>query len=173
MLAPANSSYHQRIFFDTLDVTSNLKQGKNAAGLWLAPGYASDYSKWGWKWLQAKRVILQLDIVFEDGTTAAVGTDGSWQTAPSPLKAASLYHGELYDARLETPGWNAPGFNAAGWKPVAELTSPPGRMLPNIMPPVKVCATLKPTNVTEPKSGVFVYDMGQNFAGWIRLRGAL
>lgn len=170
VLAPANSSYNQRIFFDTIDVTTYLRKGKNTAGFWLAPGYASDYSKWGWKWLQPKRAILQLDIIFEDGSSTTIGTDGSWTTAPSPIKAASLYHGELYDARLETPGWSKPDFNADGWKPVMELAPPRGRLLPNIMPPLKVCATLKPKKVTEPKPGVFVFDMGQNFAGWVRLR---
>ena len=170
VLAPANSPYGRHILFDTLDVTSLLKKGQNAAGLWLAPGYASDYSKWGWKWLEPKRAILQLDVIFEDGSTTTIGTDGSWATAPSPLKAASLYHGEIYDARLETPGWSGSDFNADGWKPVAELAPPRGKLLPNIMPPLKACATLKPKTVTEPKPGVFVFDMGQNFAGWVRLR---
>ena len=30
--------------------------------------------------------------------------------------------------------------------------------------------TLKPVSVTEPKPGVFVFDMGQSFAGWAQLR---
>ncbi|MDA3925700.1 MAG: family 78 glycoside hydrolase catalytic domain [Kiritimatiellae bacterium] len=62
VLAPANSSYKQRVFFDTLDVTAALKQGENAAGLWLAPGYASDYSKWGWKWEEPKPGIFIFDM---------------------------------------------------------------------------------------------------------------
>ena len=29
---------------------------------------------------------------------------------------------------------------------------------------------LKPVKLTEPKPGVHIFDLGQNFAGWVRLR---
>ena len=41
---------------------------------------------------------------------------------------------------------------------------------PNVTPPVCVNQTIRPAGMTEPKPGVFVFDMGQNFAGWVRLR---
>ena len=37
-------------------------------------------------------------------------------------------------------------------------------------PPIRVTRTLKPVKLTEPKPGVFIFDLGQNFAGWARLR---
>src|SRR5262249_19675657 len=36
-------------------------------------------------------------------------------------------------------------------------------------PPIRVTRMLKPVSLTEPKPGVFIYDFGQNFAGWARL----
>ena len=30
-------------------------------------------------------------------------------------------------------------------------------------------ATIRPLSVSEPAPGVFVFDLGQNFAGWTRL----
>jgi alpha-L-rhamnosidase len=36
--------------------------------------------------------------------------------------------------------------------------------------PVRVTDILKPVSVKEPKPGVFVFDLGQNFSGWARLR---
>jgi alpha-L-rhamnosidase len=38
------------------------------------------------------------------------------------------------------------------------------------MPPNRLMATLRPVKITEPKPGVFVFDLGQNFAGWAQLR---
>ena len=38
------------------------------------------------------------------------------------------------------------------------------------MPPVRVLQTIRPISVKEPKPGVFVFDMGQNFAGFVRVR---
>ena len=172
VLAPANTPYSQRLLFDTIDVTSLVKRGGNALGLWLAPGYSDDYSQWGWKWENAKRAILQLDLLFEDGSTAAVVTDGSWRAGASPLTFASLYDGEVFDAGLETPNWATAGFAADGWQPVRVLSAPAAALKPNVMPPLRVTQTIRPVSMAEPKPGVFVFDMGQNFAGWVRLRAA-
>lgn len=170
VLAPANTSYSQRILFDTIDVTDKVKQGPNAMGIWLAPGYSDDYSRYGWRWEEPKRAFVQLDVVFEDGTTASVVSDGSWLSGTSPLIQASLYDGEIYDAGLETPGWAAVGFAADGWRPVRVLSPTNAALKPNIMPPIRVTQTIRPVNIAEPKPGVFVFDMGQGFAGWTRIR---
>lgn len=172
VLAPPNTTYSQRLLFDTIEVTSMVKEGINALGLWLAPGYSDDYSKYGWRWTDAKRAILQLDVVFEDGTTRSIVSDGSWRAGPSPLTFASLYDGEVYDAGLETPGWATPEFAAERWQPVRVLNATRAMLKPNIMPPIRVNQTIRPVCRTEPKPGVFVFDMGQNFAGWVRIRAA-
>lgn len=36
--------------------------------------------------------------------------------------------------------------------------------------PIRVCETVKPGSISNPKPGVWVYDFGQNFSGWCRLR---
>jgi alpha-L-rhamnosidase len=170
VLAPANTDYSKRLLYDSVDVTAKVKPGANALGLWLAPGYSDDYSKYGWKWEHPKRAILQLDVVFEDGTTTSIISDESWRAGPSPLTFASVYDGEVYDARLETPGWATAQFAAQGWRPVRVLSATGARLEPNIMPPIRVTQTIRPVNLTEPKPGVFVFDLGQNFAGWVRLQ---
>jgi alpha-L-rhamnosidase len=37
-------------------------------------------------------------------------------------------------------------------------------------PPIRVRSTLKPVKLTEPKPGVFIFDLGRNLAGWASLR---
>ena len=171
VLAPADTAYAKRLLYDTIDVTAKVKPGPNALGLWLAPGYSDDYTKYQltWAWLHPKRAILQLDVVYEDGTTATIVSDGSWKAGKSPISYASLYQGEVYDARLETPGWATAGFADQDWQPVKVLSPLGGPLTPNIEPPIRVVQTFRPVNMTEPKPGVFVFDLGQNFAGWCRL----
>jgi alpha-L-rhamnosidase len=41
---------------------------------------------------------------------------------------------------------------------------------PDKSPPIKVLKTLEPKTVTTPKAGTTVYDLGQNFAGWARIK---
>lgn len=170
VLSPPNTPYASRILFDTLDVTPLIQAGDNAVGIWLAPGYSDDYSQWGWKWELAKRAILQLDIDHPDGSRTTVVTDPSWQAGPSPLTFASLYDGEIYDAALETPAWTSAAFKAEGWKPVTLFEPTAAAFKPNTMPPVRVIQTLRPVAVRDPKPGVYVFDLGQNIAGWARLR---
>ena len=43
-------------------------------------------------------------------------------------------------------------------------------MIAQMMEPIKVIETIKPVALKNPQPGVYVYDMGQNFAGWARLR---
>ena len=38
--------------------------------------------------------------------------------------------------------------------------------------PIRVTQTLRPVAITNPKPGVYVYDMGQNMVGWCRLRAS-
>jgi len=36
--------------------------------------------------------------------------------------------------------------------------------------PIRVERELRPVKMTEPKPGVYVFDMGQNMVGWCRLK---
>jgi len=68
-------------------------------------------------------------------------------------------------------GWDMPGYPAGSW-PAAVLASAPGAstiMSAQFFPEVAVQAILNPRSVEEPSPGVFVYDFGQNFAGYVRL----
>ena len=67
-------------------------------------------------------------------------------------------------------GWSTFGFDDKDWSPVNTTDSPGGRLVANTMPPLRVTQTISPVNITEPRPGVFVADMGQNFAGWARIR---
>ena len=39
-----------------------------------------------------------------------------------PILSSDLQAGEVYDARLETPGWNKPEFDASQWQAVSAVS---------------------------------------------------
>ena len=43
-------------------------------------------------------------------------------------------------------------------------------MSAQMMPPIRVVDTITPLKMTSPRPGMYVFDMGQNFSGWVRLR---
>jgi alpha-L-rhamnosidase len=174
VLAPAHSNYRKSISYETFDLTSLLHPGTNAIGLMIGNGWFNSAPKW-WDpyrmpWFGAKRGWAQLDLEFTDGSKAALNSDGSWTTAPGPVMASCVYDGETYDATAERPGWAAAGYDDSQWTSAQTMEKPGGELQPRQMPPIRVIEHLVPAAITEPKSGVYVVDFGQNFAGWMRLK---
>jgi alpha-L-rhamnosidase len=76
----------------------------------------------------------------------------------------------VYDARLEQGGWDTPGFDDGKWAGVYIAPQPAGKLCAQASPADKVMGRVKPVNVTEPAPGMYVFDLGQTFSGWARLR---
>lgn len=166
VLAPASTPYGQRDLYATYDVTGDLQQGSNAVGLWLGNGYGANFSPYGFRWLGPKQAVMLIEVTFTDGTQQTVTTDDTWKWSPSPITSNDIYNGESYDARLDQTGWDQPGFDDSSWRPVQTVAAPGGALEADMMPPLRVAQTLNAVKLTEPEPGVFVYDFGQNIAGW-------
>ena len=135
----------------------------------------------------------QLEIDYADGTHETVITDESWRvTDRGPTREADLIMGESYDARAELGAWSAAGYDAKNWPAAVRAeTNPrapavysdaagarnvdlgfvaPPKMQAYSAPPIRVTQELAAKSVTEPKPGAYVFDLGQNFAGIVRLK---
>jgi len=159
VLDPAWTTYDKRVLYVTYDVTPFLREGANAVAVTLGQG-----------WYKSRALLLQLNIELEDGTVQSVVSDTSWKAADGPIVADSVYDGESYDARRETPGWDRPDFGDEGWTAVEAVKGPAGVLSAQLMPAIQVVDTIVPLKMTTPLPGVYVFDMGQNFSGWARLR---
>jgi len=78
--------------------------------------------------------------------------------------------GEIYDARLEKKGWDSPNYDDSGWSPAISAISPKGKLRGHAFQPIKVTETFPAKEITEPEPGIYVADMGINFAGWVRIK---
>ncbi len=177
-LDPGLTAYNKRVFYSTFDVTRLLDRGRNAAGIILGNGWRNPLPLRMWNRYNPRDVlavappsaIMQLDIEYTDGNKDRVVTDPSWKTAPSPLLRNSVYLGELYDARLEQPGWNKAGFDDSAWKSALLADPPRGTLQTQPMPPIRAGENIAPVNISQPKAGVFIADFGTNMAGRAELR---
>jgi len=122
------------------------------------------------KYGDSPRLLMQMNVEFIDGTAASIKTDQTWRASGGPITRNDIYGGETYDARLARPGWAAPGYDDSGWKQAVIREGPRGKLQSQLMPAIKVNKTIEPVKLTSPKPGVYVYDMGQLFGGWVRLR---
>jgi alpha-L-rhamnosidase len=97
-------------------------------------------------------------------------TDSSWRvTRDGPIRSSDLLNGEEFDARREMPGWDAPGFVDTGWSNADVAAGVSTELMAQPNEPVRVTADITPIAVSEPKPGVYVFDLGQNMVGWTRI----
>jgi alpha-L-rhamnosidase len=171
VLEPAQSNYARRVYYTAIDVGPLLREGRNAVGAIAGHG-----------WYGCPKLRAQIHIDFEDGTQLVVQTRPfvgvpGWQVAAGPILSDSIYDGEVYDARLERPGWcdpaaaqREPEDRTRQWWWPFPVDGPSGRMMAQLLEPMRVVRQLEPVAVREVKLGAFVFDMGQNMVGWARLR---
>jgi len=174
VLSPALTEYPRRVFYVTHDVTTQVKSGPNAIGVWLGNGryYAPRSTdpiattSYGFP-----KVLLQLELEYADGTRDTIVSDPSWKlTTQGPITANNEYDGEDYDARRELPGWATAGFDDRSWAAAQAVSAPGGRLAAQMIEPIRVTGRLHPRSVREIRPGVFIVDLGQNMVGWCRLK---
>ena len=173
LFTPGWTSYHRRLQYQTYEVTSLLRSGDNALGAVLGDGwYRGQLGFFGQRNLYGKRLglLLQLEIRYRDGSVERVVSDSSWKTSTGPILASDIYGGETYDARRERPGWASASYDDREWAPVVRLEPPATTIVAPEAPPVRRVQELRPVDIRRAPSGETVFDLGQNFTGWARLR---
>ena len=140
-------------------------------------------------------LLAQLDIEYVDGSHEIIGTDPTWQeSGDGPIQEADLLMGESYDARADSSHWSHPSHEDERWKwqPAiraedngsvkAKFFEPgvekevelgfqrPAKLVAYTAPPIRVTEELAAKSINEPKLGTYIFDLGQNIAGIIRLK---
>ena len=159
---PGWTDYEQRVYYQAYDVTAAVHAGANQLQALLADGWHSGYVGYGLKrdhYGEHTRLLAQLVLEAADGTRQIVATDGSWTATTGSTREADFLMGETCDMTFAPP---AP-------KPVvvstskAVLQSHPGEA-------VRVIEERKPCSIKQCGDDVYVCDLGQNIAGFVRLQ---
>ncbi len=176
VLDPGFTDYSKRVLYATYDVASQLQPGQHTIGVIVGNG-----------WYGLPKLLLQCEVTYVDGSEETFYTHSAsadppnrpWSVTNGPILANSVYDGETYDARLEKAGWDTPAGDPAlgnppvdsadGWANPQSVPAPGGRLVSQTINPIKIVAALQPKAISEPRPGIFVYDIGQNMAGWVQL----
>lgn len=176
VLDPAWTRYDRQAEYVTYDVTTNLLAGINAMGVQLANGFYNQWSPDAWNtytapWRALPQMLMQLDIQYADGSRARIVSDASWKCSTGPLLLDATRLGEVYDARLEKPGWSLPHFDDSSWPAAVAREGIAGNLIAPDAEPVNVFQTVNAVKIipVSGKAGVYTFDFGQSLAGWGRL----
>lgn len=170
-LDPGWTKYDKCALYVTFDLSGQLKQGGNAIGVMLGNGFFNIPRERYFKLLAsygAPRLLMKIQIEYADGSTQDIVTGTDWKTTESPVTYSSIYGGEDYDATKEQTGWMQPGFDDRTWNKALD-TGWKTRLLSQRSAPLTVRDRIPTVRLFKTRKGQWVYDLGQNFSGIIRL----
>lgn len=169
---PGLTSYYYRIQYQVYDITQFLKKGENVWAVILADGWwrgatgGTVKNNFGYK----LHYLGQIELEYEDGTKEVIGTDESFRYGTGGLSASDMQMGDIYNAGAESDGWKTNAFDDSVWKQVHLTTEHTDvEMIASRSVPVREKETFIPKVLKDTK-GRTVLDLGQNIAGYVKMR---
>ena len=191
VLDPGNTNYSKRALYVTYEVENHLKEGANAIGIILGDGWYKspkfilqmniEYTD-GQKqkfysdpktWLSVTSPIVFNSIYggeFYDSKFEKTGWNDPdvdfeslykekyWRyIAAIPIRPGQVLSKELSD------------YKNSRYRAML-LPGPGGDLKAQMLEPIKVITEIVPILMTNPQPGIYVYDVGQNIAGWAKLK---
>ena len=179
--APGLSQYNKHHYYQQYDITPMLDTTNNLfvrlGEGWWAGGMTFSGGNWNFFGDQLA-FMARLLIRYEDGDSTVVTTQpDSWEVSDcSKVTYASMFQGEVYDNTTAASSWRkACEMPLEGHLPTEGGGTQPKvndytnfQLLP-ARTAVGLHTVLKATQMNEVRPGVYVYDMGQNMAGFPRM----
>ncbi|MFS4482765.1 family 78 glycoside hydrolase catalytic domain [Hyunsoonleella sp. 2307UL5-6] len=170
VLTPGWTPYNKRIETLTYDVSELLTSGENMIGVELASGWHSGRISRGkavYENFTSPKILCQLEVTLKDGSKLVIVSDETWKgTTNGPIRLASLYDGEVYDANLEIPDWSKTNFDDTAWETSeVETIADSVKLEPKRHATVKTTAVLEDTEIVSSTKEAVIFDMKQNMLG--------
>ncbi|HTN69132.1 MAG TPA: family 78 glycoside hydrolase catalytic domain [Dysgonamonadaceae bacterium] len=178
MLDPAWTAFDKRIYYSEYDITDLLNPGENCLGITLGNGFYNPLPLRMWGNRNLREVvntgrpvfIAKIILEYENGTKEEIVTDNTWKFSYGGLMKNNLFLGEVYDSRKEISDWDLCGFDDSSWSNAVYSKGPGGKLQKAFFKPIQVTKRITPINIYEPQKGIYIVDMGVNFAGTYRIK---
>lgn len=173
LLTAPVSNYSKTLWYYTYDVSSLLREGENVVAVVLGNGFFNETLKTAWNfdqadWRDQPKFALCLE---SDGEPVLVSDEQFLFSMNSPIRFNQLRSGEYFDARLYDEAWTTLAFDDSGWTSAAMDDTPPAgvlRLCP--CPAVREDAVYPARSVVQTGERKYVFDIGQNISGYVRLK---
>ncbi|WP_147676357.1 alpha-L-rhamnosidase [Algibacter pacificus] len=171
VLDPAQTNYDDYVFYSTYDIPAKQLSTSNVIGVMLGNGWYNQNKVWTKAMIYGQPVfIAQLEIHYTNGQTQIIETDNTWKWHKGPITYTNIYTGEHYDARKEIPNWLSYNKNTTAWPNAEHSKKHPSKIVKQFADPIKVMDSLQPKTIKHGENGSYIFDFGQNFAGWVKLK---
>lgn len=166
------SNYNKTLWYNEYDITALLNDGENVFSAILGNGWYNEEFESPWKineapWRGAPKMIAELEangkIIFS--------TDNSFLC---DICAAYIFNalrsGEYFDSRLYNEKWNEKDFDDSSWgRARISEKIPTGKFRKCECEPIRECEEIQPVKIQKTGKERYVFDMGKNISGYVRL----
>lgn len=167
------SNYMKTIWYQEYDVSGLLKEGENVITIFCGNGFFNetlDTKSWGLEkaqWRDHPKVILCLKA---DERTVLVSDDSFRCLPESATFFNQIRRGEYFDARRYEEAVTSYDYDDSAWpNALKDFTPPTGIFRKCLCEPIRECEVLSPVNVIQTGPQKYVFDIGRNISGYIRL----
>lgn len=168
--APGWTNYSKTLLYREYDITS-LLETNNAISLCVGDGWYAGFLSIRGRFRYGNyplAMFAEMTITFADGSTQKIVSDDSWKAGLGAIRENDFLGGEIYDSRLLHSEISLPDFDDSSWDKVFYTEDHSDKLIDFKYEPVIEHEILDSTLVSK-NGNVYIYDMGQNFAGVVRL----
>ncbi|RRQ49617.1 hypothetical protein DZC72_03195 [Maribacter algicola] len=170
VLDPAQTNYEDYTFYTGLNIAKERLGELNVLGIMLGNGWYNQNVVWNDSMIYGQPVFsAEIEVYFKDGSKKIIISDNSWKWKPGPITFSNIYAGEFYDARKEAGDWFAYTANTS-WENALIGKEHPTKLIEQFAEPIKVMDSIYPKAIISQPDGTYIFDFGQNFTGWNRLK---
>ena len=168
ILLPGFTNYHERLQYQSYDITDRLHPGINTIAVTLGNGwYRGCLGLTSVKAFYGDTLQLAAEIRIESGgSVQIIQTDESWKaTQDGPIRVNDLKTFEIVDMTKELTGWTEADYDDSEWHE-CRIGGYEGRCIPHEGEPILEQERFSPVVLHTP-DGNTVLDFGQNLAGHV------
>ncbi|RED94672.1 alpha-L-rhamnosidase [Marinoscillum furvescens] len=177
VLDPGQTNYEDYTFYTAYDIDPTEIENENVLGVMLGNGWYNQNQVWKAPNQEYSRMaygqptfIAQLVIDYSNGSREVLASDESWSWTNGPIMYSNIYGGETYDATREVDDWLSPYASTENWNSTQLAENHPTELFEQFAEPIQKMGTVDVKKVTEVEGGKYIFDFGQNFAGWAKLK---
>lgn len=163
-MAPGWTSYHNRIQYQTYDITELLERENEVAvtvgnGWYKGElGFDAKPDNYGKK----TALSAMIRIEYEDGELSEIATDTGWKVETGAIRFSEIYHGEIQDYTVKR--------QEMGDAILLEESEKHGYITAQESEPVRVTRRFAVKEKIVTPKGEIVFDFGQNMAGLVEVK---
>ena len=161
VLAPETTNYNKLIWYQKIDISDLIKEGKNELVIFLADGWYTGRIGLNGESCQYGNRLAFIGQIEAGGKIIPV--DKNAKSRDSFIKYADIYIGEKWDISKE-PG---------EWQPCFEVDYPKDVLRPQAIPAMEYIKELPLKEIITTPEGDMVLDFGQVLAGVVELEASV